>query len=235
MTPIFRSPRKAWKGSLPLSTFFACTGQELDQLLSSHDKQCDSRLHLMRGFAEFNLPHFDRAAVNFAQDLTAERVLWLHLARQRVGQDDAEEFVHNAAGQDLTLWPGPLIALHRGQASEEQVLAAAMSDDKAVARSRACAAAISLGEAAAVKNDNGTAERLLRQAKETCAPDTDYALVAEAELGRSAGIDPPGENSLLPEEVGGAIRGENPDSLTKILRQADLDPFDRMGPSTRLQ
>jgi hypothetical protein len=115
------------------------------------------------------------------------------------------------------------------------VLAAAMSDDKAVARSRACAAAISLGEAAAVKNDNGTAERLLRQAKETCAPDTDYALVAEAELGRSAGIDPPGENSLLPEEVGGAIRGENPDSLTKILRQADLDPFDRMGPSTRLQ
>jgi hypothetical protein len=80
MTPIFRSPRKAWKGSLPLSTFFACTGQELDQLLSSHDKQCDSRLHLMRGFAEFNLPHFDRAAVNFAQDLTAERVLWLHLA-----------------------------------------------------------------------------------------------------------------------------------------------------------
>jgi hypothetical protein len=46
--------------------------------------------------------------------------------------------------------------------------------------------------------------------------------------GALGGYRSPRENSLRPAEAGGAIRGENPDSLTKILRQADLDPCDRM-------
>jgi hypothetical protein len=79
-----------------------------------------------------------------------------------------------------------------------------------------------------VKSDKATAQRLLRQAKDTCAPDTDNALAAEAELGRLAGVEPAGENSLRPEGLGGAILADDLDSLTKILRQGDLDPFDRM-------
>jgi lipoprotein NlpI len=44
-------------------------------------------------------------------------LLWLHIARQRAGQDDKQEFEANAAKLDQGRWPWPLVAFYLGNES----------------------------------------------------------------------------------------------------------------------
>ena len=55
-----------------------------------------------RALLEFELGHFREAAADFAQAMrltpgTAYRILWLHIARNRSGAEDKDEFAQNAA------------------------------------------------------------------------------------------------------------------------------------------
>jgi lipoprotein NlpI len=63
-------------------------------------------------------------------------VLWLHLARARDGEEDAEEFKRNAVSLDLRVWPGPVVAFYFKQMTAQQVVEAAKSGDGKMQRER---------------------------------------------------------------------------------------------------
>jgi len=51
--------------------------------------------------------------------------LWLHLARAQKGIDDAAELAQRFPGQDMTVWPSPILALYIGKTTATKALAAA--------------------------------------------------------------------------------------------------------------
>ena len=106
-----------------------------------------------RGYAEFMATRYDSAATDFDKALTlgstarADDVLWvpyqvawLHVARARAGQKDADELARNAGKISLKQWPGTLIAFFLGQVRLEDV--SSPSSHRAMARWDAAANAI---------------------------------------------------------------------------------------------
>jgi tetratricopeptide (TPR) repeat protein len=67
-----------------------------------------------RGQSRYYLEQFAPAATDFVRGLalnpsSAYAVLWLHLARSKIGARDADELSRNAATLDLGKWPGRVI------------------------------------------------------------------------------------------------------------------------------
>jgi len=138
-----------------------------------------------RAYAELFAGRFAPAATDLekgtASMVSAYNVLWLHMARARSGQDDAQELARNAAKVDLKVWPGPLVAMFLKQASPEQVMAAANSDPN-TARDAVCVADFFLGEKALIESKPQDAERLFVQTRNTCPPAFLQYKGAQAEL-----------------------------------------------------
>ena len=147
-----------------------------------------------RGFADFSAGRFAAAARDFEQGLAIGDaqprgvvpyiVLWLHLARARDGQADAEEFKRNAATLDLRAWPGPLVASYFRKMTAQEVMEAAKSGDEKMQRERGCEASFYLGEDAVLRHSTAEALRLLRQADEACPVSFVEHGAAAAELKR---------------------------------------------------
>jgi tetratricopeptide (TPR) repeat protein len=97
-----------------------------------------------RGVARLYLGRTEAAIQDFATAVRlrpsdAYAVLWLHLARERAGQDDRRELAKNAMGINRALWPGPVVDLHLGMASRESIINAGLSTQDAKAqRKRNC-------------------------------------------------------------------------------------------------
>ena len=147
-----------------------------------------------RGFADFSAGRFAAAARDFEQGLAIGDaqprgvvpyiVLWLHLARARDGQADAEEFKRNAATLDLRAWPGPLVASYFRKMTAQEVMEAPKSGDEKMQRERGCEASFYLGEDAVLRHSTAEALRLLRQADEACPVSFVEHGAAAAELKR---------------------------------------------------
>src|SRR5208282_4610072 len=87
-----------------------------------------------RGRAKFYLGRFTEAATDFQNYLSlkssdAYAVLWLHLAKKRAGQDDAQAFAQQAGQIHSSKWPALLVNLFLGRSTPEQTLAAAPNPD----------------------------------------------------------------------------------------------------------
>jgi len=148
-----------------------------------------------RGYAQFLAARYDRAAADFAQALTlglpsrTEDVLWLpyqatwlHVARARAGQNDAEELARNAEKMNLKQWPGTLVALFLGRAKLDEVMPA--SSHGMMGHARECSLSFFTGEQALAKGDSAEATRLLLNARDMCNIHTVQYLGAGVELKR---------------------------------------------------
>ncbi len=152
-------------------------------------------IHNERGYAQFLAARYDAAAVDFDKALTlglaarANDVLWLpyqaawlHIARAKAGQNDAEELARNAGKIDLKQWPGLLIAFFLGQVKREEMTTP--SSHASMGRARECNLSFFSGEHALVKGDAAEAKRLLLRTREVCNIHTVHYLAAGIELKR---------------------------------------------------
>ncbi len=96
-------------------------------------------------------------------------VLLLHLAAKRAGEDDDQEIRRNATRLDRAIWPAPVLALYLGEASPEQVLAAAAADATAK-QQRLCEADYYLGMYQLLRQATAQASKLFRELARSCPP-----------------------------------------------------------------
>jgi len=154
-----------------------------------------SDIYSQRGYVQFIAARYAAAAADFDKALTlgsAERsgdvlwlpyqAAWLHIARARAGQNDAEELARNAGKIDLKQWPGTLIAFFLGQAKTDQL--SPPSSHGAMGRGRECNLSFFSGEQALVKNDGAEAARQFVRARAVCNIHTVHYLAAGVELKR---------------------------------------------------
>ena len=113
-------------------------------------------------------------------------VLWLHVARARAGQNDAEELAANAKRIAQSKWPWPLVALFLGSAKSDEARQAAQSAVQSQARAeQVCVADYFIG---VDQIDNGAlvdARSSLQSAADHCPRDFVQRAAAEFELKRS--------------------------------------------------
>jgi tetratricopeptide (TPR) repeat protein len=154
-----------------------------------------STIHSERGYAQFIAARYAAAAADFDQALTlgaaarAGDVLWLpyqaawlHTARARAGQNDAEELARNAGKIDLKQWPGTLIAFFLGQAKLDQL--SPPSGHGGMGHARECNLSFFSGEQALIKNDGVEAAQQFTRARAVCNIHTVLYLAAGVELKR---------------------------------------------------
>jgi tetratricopeptide (TPR) repeat protein len=148
-----------------------------------------------RGYTQFIAAHYAAAAADLDKALTlgvtarAGDVLWLpyqaawlHVARARAGENDAEELARNGSKTDLKQWPGSLIAYFLGQTKLDQLSSA--SNHGGMGRARECNLSFFTGEEALAKNDSAEAARLFTRTRAVCNIHTLLYLTAGVELKR---------------------------------------------------
>jgi len=154
-----------------------------------------SDIHSQRGYAQFIAARYAAAADDFDKALTLGsaarsgdvlwlpyQAAWLHIARARAGQNDAEELARNAGKIDLKQWPGTLIAFFLGQAKADQL--SPPSSHGAMGRGRECSLTFFSGEQALIKSDGAEAARQFTRARAVCNIHTVHYLAAGVELKR---------------------------------------------------
>jgi lipoprotein NlpI len=150
-----------------------------------------------RGYAQFLGARYAAAAADFETALTlgaaahTDDVLWLpyqaawlHIARARAGQNDAEELARNAAKMELKQWPGTLIAFYLGQVKLDQL--SPPSNHGAMGHGRECNLSFFTAQQALIKSDSTQAARLFQRARAVCNIHTLTYLAAGVELKRLA-------------------------------------------------
>ncbi len=152
-------------------------------------------IHSERGYTQFIGARYAAAATDFEKAVSlgaASRsgdvlwlpyqMAWLHIARVRAGQNDAEELARNAGKIDIKQWPGTLIAYFLGQAKLDQLTPP--SGHGGMAHARECNVSFFAGEQALAKKDTAEATRQFVRARATCNIHTIHYLAAGVELKR---------------------------------------------------
>ena len=148
-----------------------------------------------RGYAQFIAARYAAAATDFAKAIALGaptrggdvlwlpyQAAWLHIARARAGENDAEELARNAGKIDVKQWPGTLIAYFSGQAKLDELTPP--SSHGAMGHARECGVSFFAAEQALAKKDNAAASPLLTRARAVCNIHTAYYLAAGVELKR---------------------------------------------------
>lgn len=117
------------------------------------------------------------------QPTSAYTVLWLHIARTHRGEDDAEEFKENSEKVKRDAWPGLLLDLFDGNASQEQVWKAAKSGSMQEQNERTCEVSFFMGEKAVQYKSKAEARNLLTKAANECpSAEAGFYVAAKIEL-----------------------------------------------------
>jgi tetratricopeptide (TPR) repeat protein len=154
-------------------------------------------LYSERGYAEFVAARYAAAAADFDKAVTLGspkrggdvlwlpyQAAWLHIARARAGQQDAEELARNAGKIDVKQWPGTLVAYFIGQAKLDELTPP--SSHGSMGHARECGLSFFAAEQILAKNDNAEAAKRLTRARAVCNIHTVYYLAAGVELKRLA-------------------------------------------------
>ena len=154
-----------------------------------------SDIYSQRGYVQFIAARYAAAAADFDQALTLGsaarsgdvlwlpyQAAWLHIARARAGQNDAEELARNTGKIDLKQWPGTLVAYFLGKVSIDQI--SPPSSHGAMGHGRECNLSFFSGEHALIKSDGAEATRLFQRARAVCNIHTVHYLAAGVELKR---------------------------------------------------
>lgn len=125
-----------------------------------------------RGRAYFYQGRFAAAAADFEARLRIPPrhvfpMLWLYLARARMGADGAAELAAATAGQDGKHWINSVVSLYLGRAGPEAVLAAAADPDPRERREKEAEAFFYIGQYYLLKGERETAARYFRATMDT--------------------------------------------------------------------
>jgi lipoprotein NlpI len=165
-------------------TLYAVRGQfyvnngQLDLAQQDFDKAQtlnpdSTSLRLGRGMLEALQESYAKAiddlnhAVKEAPD-EAYGVIWLHLSKWHLGQDDRVELEQLNAKTKKDKWPGSIVALYAGQSGVDAVQAQAKSADPSVEAEQICEAGYYLGEYYLEHNDRNNAKDFLKAAISSC-------------------------------------------------------------------
>jgi tetratricopeptide (TPR) repeat protein len=148
-----------------------------------------------RGYSQFIAGRYGAAAADFDKALALGaatrsgdvlwmpyQAAWLHIARARAGENDAEELARNAGKINVKQWPGTLVAYFLGQAKLDELTPP--SSHGSMGHARECGVAFFAGEQALAKKDNAAAAQQLTRARAACNIHTVYYLAAGVELKR---------------------------------------------------
>ncbi|MFI4987563.1 MAG: tetratricopeptide repeat protein [Alphaproteobacteria bacterium] len=141
-----------------------------------------------RARANFMLAQFAAAASDYQRSLSLKAsqpavALWLHVARGRAGERDAEALERYAAAMNIKTWPAPIVAFFLGRLSAEQLAAAGKTGDTETQYRHTCSTLFFLGEDALLRGNTDRAEGLLQKASELCRVSEPEHSAAKAELG----------------------------------------------------
>ena len=136
-----------------------------------------------RGFVQFNLGDFSKAASDLARGATgpvdAYAMLWLHLARVRMGgQDGKNELLQTATQLPSTAWPRPIVELYLGRRSLDEASAAAATPEQR------CEFSFYAGQWHLLRGAKAAARQALQTAAEFCPKSFIEHRGAVAELAR---------------------------------------------------
>ena len=125
-----------------------------------------------RGRTHFILGNFAQAAADLQRGLNVvnpdpSAVLWLHLARRRLKQDDASDFAAHTASLDTTRWPAPITRYFRGELGADSLRRLAAAPDSS-GRPPGCTVAFYLGEDALLRALTDSAAALFAEARDSC-------------------------------------------------------------------
>jgi lipoprotein NlpI len=138
-----------------------------------------------RAFAFIDTDRFSDAERDLASALKlaptwAEGVLWLHIARARAGDNDASEFVANAAAFDSTKWPAPLVNFYLGKTTALLAISAAATEPQR------CEARFYIAEWRLANKQLDGARSGFQEAARICPPRIVESFEAQRELRRMA-------------------------------------------------
>jgi tetratricopeptide (TPR) repeat protein len=149
-----------------------------------------------RGYTQFLAARYAEAATDFDKALSLGlsthtgdvlwlpyQAAWLHIARAKAGQNDAEELARYGAKMDLKSWPGTLVAYFMGQLKADQV-SPPSSHGAMMGRARECNLSFFTGEDALIKGNAAEAARLFVRVREVCNVHSVHVLAAGVELKR---------------------------------------------------
>jgi len=157
-----------------------------------HLNSNDTTAHLNRGGAYFAQAKLTAALADFEYTISAapsssaavSAAPMLHVIMRRQGHDDAQQLARVAAAADLSKWPGPVLKLDLGQATANEVLAAAASGIPAWQKWRVCEADYFTGEDALIHHQRTTAVARFMDARDGCPKGQTFYAAALAELKR---------------------------------------------------
>jgi len=143
--------------------------QDFSEAIRSDPKT--PRALLDRGTANLYAGHFSDAQQDLSQNLHLDptdpyAMIWLYLSRAKGGADGKDELKTNAAGLDLSKWPGPVIQLYLGRSTPEDTLHAAGGDSD-----QKCEYGFYVGEYRALRGERPQALILFRGAADGCPKD----------------------------------------------------------------
>src|SRR5262249_6042494 len=109
--------------------------------------------------------------------------IWLHVARARAGQNDADEIAANAKSIDRSQWPWPIVALFLGSMNPDETRTAALSADQQRTRVvQSCDADFFTGVYEIEKGAQADARPLFQSAVDHCPHDFVQYPAAELQL-----------------------------------------------------
>jgi lipoprotein NlpI len=141
-----------------------------------------------RGRTHFILGNFAQAAADLERGLSVSTpeiypVLWLHLARQRLAQDDSRDFAAHAAAMDSVHWPAPLARYFLGRLQADSLRRLAVVADSAFSAS-GCLVPFYLAEHELLRGRRDSAAALFAESRAACPRELGEHKAAVAELRR---------------------------------------------------
>jgi lipoprotein NlpI len=141
-----------------------------------------------RGRTYFLVGNFAQAAADLQRGLVldsanVEIAIWLHLARQRLRQDDSEDFAAQGAMMDTVQWPSPVMRYMLGELRVDSLRALAARAELR-GQSQACVVGFYLGEDALVRGETSRATTLFDESRTGCSKELTEQRAAAAELKR---------------------------------------------------
>ena len=167
---------------------------EYDRAIEDYDRAIrlnsdDASVFIVRGVANFLRANPSQAVIDLRRSsklnpTNAYSVLWLHVARRRLGQDDSKELIKQSAKADLSKWPWPVLKFYLGRVTADQMIAAVTSPDAKTENRRICEANFFAGEDALLNQHDTTARLRLQTALDICPLKNFHHNAAAAELKR---------------------------------------------------
>lgn len=162
--------------------------QDFDRAIAMKPDQVTALEH--RGRTHFVLGNFAQAAADLQRGLNPTDpdpyvVLWLHLARRRLMQDDASDFATHAGSVDSTRWPAPITRYFVGALGADSLRRLAAAADSS-GRAAGCEVPFYLGEDALLRGRKESAAALFEESRAACPRELGEHRAAVAELRRFA-------------------------------------------------